>query len=492
MKIITNTLYIVFGLMVISSCTKDFVQMNTNPNSPSDVPPDALLGKVIMQSAKNLDNFVVGTNNYHYSQNTYVLEDLGVTPGNDLTAIWNNTYAIVVNNAKIIEAKAKETGDKNMEAVSEILMVHAYHNLTDLFGDIPYTTAVSKEGGLVVNPTYDKQKDIYTDLLVRIKKANEMMDVAGKISGDFMFSGNMLKWKKFANSLRLRIAIRMADVDPATSKSEVADIMGNPGKYPIISDNADDAELKWVGATPYNNPLFDAYKSGTDNYAVSDILVNQFKQTNDPRLSVYAKPAKATNMYVGAIHGPVLGGIPNRDQVSRIGTYFTSNPAGYTRFLLASENWLNIAEASELGYSTNLSASTAYTNGIKASLEYVHIAWDATALQTFLGNPAIQYVVGDKAGNLQKIRMQKWISLYLVGYQGWAEARRTDVPLLAPGPGTRIPGHNRAPFRLSYPTSEQNLNKNNWSKAQADNGITTADDILWGKQMWWDKRVNVK
>lgn len=481
----------IFFVCIIFGCTKNFEKLNTNPNSPTDVPADVLLGQVIVQSARNNDNFVIGIQAQQYAQNTYVLEDLGVTPVNDLTAIWNNTYAVVINNAKIIEKKAEDNGDKNMQAVAEILMIQAYHNLTDLFGDIPYSQAVSKEGKLVVNPVYDKQKDIYMDLLSRIKKADEMIDINGSIKGDFMFSGNMLQWKKFANSLRLRIAMRMTAAEPAISRDEVEDMLGNPDKYPLILQNSEDAVLQWVGATPYNNSLYEAYKGGNDNYAVSKILIESLKESDDPRLSKYANPARATNTYVGAVNGPAIGDIPNRDSVSRIGSYFTADPAGDTRFLLAAENWFNIAEASELGYATNASASDAYTNGIKASLDYVGIPWNETALQSFLSNTHILYVNGDVNGNLYKIRKQKWISLYLVGYQAWAEARRTDVPELLPAPGTRFPNHNRGPFRLSYPTTEQNLNKENWLKAQQDAGITADGDVLWGKQMWWDKRSDV-
>lgn len=490
MKKVFQTVFIIL-VCIVSGCTKKFEDMNINPNSPTDVPAEVLLGKVIVQSAIDNDNFVIGIQAHQYAQNTYVLEDLGVTPVNDLTAVWNNSYGIVINNAKIIENKADQKEDKNMHAVAEILMVQAYHNLTDLFGDIPYTQAVNKDGGLLVNPVYDKQKDIYMDLLDRLKKANEMIDITKNINGDFMFSGNMLQWKKFANSLRLRIAMRMADVEPQISKTEVEDILGNPDKFPLILGNSDNAVLKWVGATPYNNPLFNAYVGGNDNYAVSDVMIDQLMQTNDPRLSKYANPAKATNTYVGAVNGPAIPDIPNRDKVSRIGSYFTSNPSGDTRFLLAAENWFNIAEATELGYATNQSASDAYTNGIKASLDYVGISWDETELESFLTNANVKYMDGDVDNNLFKIRMQKWISLYLVGYQAWDEARRTDVPQLLNPPGSRSPNHNRGPFRLSYPTSEQNLNKANWQKAQQDAGINTDSDVLWGNQMWWDKRANV-
>ena len=134
----------------------------------------------------------------------------------------------------------------------------------------------------------------------------------------------------------------------------------------------------------------------------------------------------------------------------------------------------------------------AYLQGIKSSLEYAGIVWDDITLADFLQHPDVTYRPGDQSGNLYKIRMQKWLCLYLQGLQAWAENRRTDVPQLDPAPGTRFPGeHNRPPFRIQYPNSERDLNKENYKRAKEAAGILEDKDFFWGKQLWWDKRTGV-
>ncbi len=478
-------------VVYLTSCTKRFEDMNKNPNSPEEVPSSALLGNVVVQYATASNNFLGGLYSQQYAQNTYVLEDLYSTTTNEQTGIWNNSYSVIIKNAQIIKNKSILNKDPNMEGVATILIAQAFHNLTDIFGDIPYFDAVKIDSG-IVTPKYDQQKTIYLDLLDKLKQANSKIDGTATIEGDLIFSGDLMRWKRYANSLRLRIALRMSGAEPALAGAVIQEMLQNPVQYPLILDNADNAALKWLGTTPYLEPWYVFYRAGNDNYAASKVMVDQLISLQDPRLPVYVQPAKATNTYIGAVNGPLTADIPNRNNVSRIGSFFTADPAGQTKLLVASETWLSIAEAAEADLITGTSASVAYYNGIRASVVSAGIVWDETALKTFLENPGVVYVPGDKEGNLYKIRLQKWLSLYLQGYQAWAENRRTDVPLLSPAPGTRFPGlHNRPPFRIQYPNTEQDLNKTNYLAAKAAAGILADKDFFWGNQQWWDKRTGV-
>lgn len=486
LKYVTQVVFA--AALVTASCTSGFEALNTNSNEPTDVPSRTLLGNVIVQYARISSNYLGGLFSQHYAQNPYVLEDIYSTTTNLHESIWTNAYQNVVKNAKIIRQKAIAVNDRNMEAVSEILLAQTFHNLTDIFGDIPYFDAVRLDNG-IATPRYDQQRDIYIDLLRTLKEASERINTSTPIEGDLLFSGDHLRWKKYANSLRLRIAMRMSLVDPHRSAREIEEILQSPDKYPLIATNEDNATLQWLGSTPYLEPWYETYRGDNDNFAVSKTLVDKLAVIQDPRLPVYATPARSSGTYVGAVNGPLPQDVPNRNDVSRIGTYFTANPAGHTRLFTAAETWLIIAEAAERGLTKTVSASEAYYRGIQAALTGMGIAWETAAFQPFLAHNEVRYKPGDSSGNCYRIRLQKWIALYLQGFEAWAEVRRTDVPVLNPAPGTRFPGvHNRPPFRVLYPDSERDLNATNYLQARSAAGVLTDADFFWGKQLWWDKR----
>ncbi len=465
--------------------------MNVNPNSPEDVPSSALLGPILVQTATISNNFLGGLYSQQYAQNTYVLEDLYSPTTGEQNGIWNNSYSVVIKNASIIRNKAIQENDPAMQGVAEVLIAQAFHNLTDIFGDLPYSESLQIGKG-ITTPKYDRQQDIYASLLDLLKSANARLDPAATIKNDLLFGGSAAGWKKYANSLRLRIALRMSAAAPAEAAQVIQEITSDPSTYPLIDDNDENAALQWQGSSPYFEPWYNVYRGGNDNYAASKVMVDQLTGLSDPRLPVYVTRAQATNTYVGAVNGPLAADIPNRNTVSRIGSFFTANPAGKTKLLVAAETWLSLAEAAESGLVNGISAADAYENGIRRSMEYAGIPGDDAALAAYFAQPAVQYVPGDQAGNLYKIHLQKWLSLYLQGFQAWAEVRRTDVPHLDPAPGTRYPGqHNRPPFRLQYPSVEQDLNKENYQQAKAAAGIQEEKDLFWGNQMWWDKRTNV-
>lgn len=491
MKIIPQYLFTIIVAGSLCACTRDFTSMNVNPNSPEDVPSGALLGPVLVQTATINNNFLGGLYSQQYAQNTYVLEDLYSTTTSEQNGIWNNSYSVIIKNANIIRTKAIAENDPTMQGVAEVVMAQAFHTLTDIFGDIPYTEANKIDEGLTT-PTYDKQQDVYLSLLNLLKSANSLLDPAATVSNDLLFGGSAMGWKKYANSLRLRIALRMSAAAPAEASQVITEMLADPGTYPLIDDNAENAVLQWQGSSPYYEPWYNVYRAGNDNYAASKAMVDELLALNDPRLPYYVTKAVATNTYVGAVNGPFTADIPNRNSVSRIGSFFTANPGGKTKLLVAAETWLSIAEAAESGLVSGISAADAYRDGIRASMEYVGIDVNDAAVSDYLNQPSVRLESGNQAGNLTKIRLQKWLALYLQGFQAWAEVRRTDVPQLTPAPATRFPGmHNRPPFRLQYPSVEQDLNKTNYLQAKEAAGITEEKDLFWGKQMWWDKRPGV-
>ena len=485
-------IFLSFIFFILGSCTGDFEEMNVNPNGPADVSAGTLVPRTIIETAKIQDMRPPGFLVQFFAQNSYIVEDRYRFPDNDMLSIWEGNYIRILKNAKIIKEKSVYLENKNMEALSEIISTNAYHTLTDVYGDIPYMQALLSDEGLT-NPTYDKQSDIYPDLLVRLEKAGTLLSEAnGKIEGDILFDGDYKKWKIYANSLRLRIAMRMSNVEPEKAREIIERIFQNPNEYPIIASNDQDIRLKWMGVAPYREPWAQEYISGIDgsNHAVSKAMMDYLLSYKDPRLTAYARPTKADGSYVGAINGPVVGEEQNKDQVSRIGTFYTTDEAGYTKLVTYSEICFIRAEAAERGWNVGQSAKDAYMEGIRSALQYNKV--EQQDIETFLKSEDIQYKDGNAEKNLYNIALQKWVSFYLQGLQGWAECRRTDVPLLEPAPGTLFPGkHNRIPFRAVWPNTEDMYNNANFNKAKEEAAIIDEADRLWGKQLWWDTRKNV-
>lgn len=478
--------------LILGGCTGDFEKRNINPNAPDEVPVATLLPKVIIETAKIQDMRTAGFYVRFFAQNSYIVEDRYRFPDNDLLSLWEGNYIRILKNAKIIKEKSTSVGNLNMQAIAEIMSVNAFHTLTDVYGDIPYSEALLSEEG-VTNPHYDKQELIYPDLLVRLEKANVLLkEENGKIDGDILFDGDYLKWKQYCNSLILRIAMRMSNVEPQLARETIERILSNSADCPVIQSNEDNIRLKWAGISPYREPWAQEYISGIDgsNHAVSKEMMDYLLSFEDPRLLAYARPAKVDGTYVGAVNGPVVGEEQNRDQVSRIGIFYTTNEAGYTKLITYSEVCFILAEAAERGWNVRKSASDMYYAGIKASLAYNEIGTDDAL--AFCKSDKIAYLPGNVDRNLYNIALQKWVSLYLQGLQGWAECRRTDVPLLKPVPGTLYPEkHNRIPFRAVWPNTEDMYNNENYTKAKQDAGIIGDADQLWGKQLWWDTRKEV-
>jgi hypothetical protein len=489
-KINKNILLFILLIAFFSSCTDDFNELNTDPNRPVDVPPSTILRGIIVQTAKMSDNRIPNYFSQTIAQNFYFVEDRYKFPYNDLKFLWENYYGSVFRDAEII--KTLTTENPNMWAAAELLEIYGYHVLTDVFGDIPYSEALKADEGNYF-PKYDSQKDIYTDLLKRLAVVNSTITTSDPIEGDILFNGDPMKWKKFGNALRMRMAIRMSFVNTAESKRIVEEILASPETYPLPESNNDNAMLSWTETAPYQNSWYVEYLGGLDGSmnAVSKVMVDYLKLTDDPRLFKYATPAKFDSTYTGATNGPVIGEEEHRDHVSRVGEFWRNDPTLPTKILTYPEVLFCIAESGERGWNIgSFDAKTAYEEGIINSCLFVEIP--RAEGESLVQNPEVMYVSGSTENNLEKIYYQKWVDFFLQGWQSWATVRRTDVPLLLAVPGTIFPGeHNRAPFRVAYPDTEENYNPENWLKAAESAGIIKDSEKLWGKQLWWDTRTGV-
>lgn len=459
-----------------TSCEDELTDLNIDPNNPVSVPA----ANLVTQAEYSLNN-LLWSRGYNaewtmllvqqWAQNEYAEESRYTVDGNDFNGEWSTFYANVLNELRvakeIIENDPNTVGGRqaNQLAIIEILTVHAYQNLTDAYGAVPYTQALnSAEFPL---PGYDDQQSIYMDLLSRLSNAANAIDASAPSfdSGELIYAGDMSMWKKLANSMLLRMGMRIVDVDQSTASTYISQAV-NGG---VFTSNADNALFVFSDNANLANPLYrDAVINNRDDFAVTDVLVDNLTEMADPRLDVFAAP---TN------EGKIVGmpyGLTDGEAFALKST--TSRPSERVRsatepavIMDYAEVQFILAEAYQRGILSG-DAAAAYAEGVKASMNYWGIMDDA-AIDAYVAANAY-----DAANWQESLGWQKWIAFYMNGPQAWAEWRRLDFPVLSvPTAAT----NSSIPVRLPYPIDEQTRNS---SSLQA---VTSTPNDL-NTRMWWD------
>ena len=470
--------------LLATACTDGFEELNENPNEPSIVPTSYLLTyaeeTMVDRVYGAFDNGRVGmTLAQYWSQNQYTDESrYQYRPGTNNTT-WNDMYAGIYNLQEIIRLNEEDSATNpaitnNQIAVARTLKAWAYQFLTDTYGAIPYEAAldISEDA----TPAYTPQQEIYPDLLNELTEASDQIDVEteGFASGDLIYDGDMTQWKKFANSLKLRVAMRMSDVLPAEAAQAITEAV-DAG---VFESNADNAALQYLTSQPSTNPLYVSYEvDGRQDFCASNVMINQLQQRNDPRIDAYYEPAEATGTFVGRPFGqtPTNANALPATAVSQLDPTLLA-PDFEGMLMDYAEVSFILAEAVARGVSLPQSADAYYARGITASMNYWGID-DGAAIGAYLAaNPY------DGGNYKQSIGVQKWIALYMQGIQGWSEWRRLDFTgvfqLPVDGPLIDI---NQVPVRRTYPNDEQNLNQENYQAALGESG---ADSYV--RKLWWD------
>jgi len=461
-------------LLTFNAC-QNLTDLNIDPNNPTAAPAENFLTQAQFELADRM-----WSRNYnaewamlvvqHWAQNEYAEESRYLVDGNTFDGVWVDIYAnvlrelktadelIIANEGLAVDIKA------NQRAIVSILEVLAYSLLADGFGDIPFSQALNTE---FPNPGYDNQQTIYTGLVEKLQSAVSSMDTNSSSfdSGDIIYGGDAASWKAFGNSLLLRIAMRMSNVDQAAATSVISGISGD-----FIGGNYQNALFNFSDNPDIANPLYvDKVIGNRDDFAVSDVLVNALQERNDPRLTVYA--ATTTS-------GEYVGMPPGLTDVEAFALKpSTSRPADGVReatapavFMDYAEVQFLLAEAYERGMLSGDPAA-AYDAGVTASMEYWGFDDTAGAITDYLAANAYD------SGNWKAVLgMQKWLAFYMNGPQAWAEWRRLGEPQLAVPAAAVNPV---IPVRLPYPISEQTRNGN------ALNAITSNPDDL-STRLWWD------
>lgn len=463
-------------LISVSSCKKG-LNINEDPNNPLDAPLRTILPSAQGNLAYTIGgsiNRISGSMIQHYAGHRNQPLEYGrydLTPATT-DNIWTSMYAGVLADLANISRRGTESGDLVYVGVAKILTAYTYSVLTDSYGDIPFSAAL---GGLEnINPAYDKQEVIYPQLITLLSdgikdlKSNAGLDKPGTVD-DLMFGGDIVKWEKFANTLKLRLLNHTSKIDAGAA---LAFLNTSPL---LMTSNADNGAFKFGITQSTSNPIyqFDVISGRNDN-AVAATLINNMKAINDPRIGAFFYPVKN-----GDLIGQYLGNTPGGDnddsgesKFSRVGTAYAATDAPVVFLSYAEQNFI-IAEVQQRAGNT-AAAGTAYNAAILADLAYLGVS--AEKASTFIGQPAVAF-----NNTLKRIMDQKWITMFQGPYESWVDWRRTGFPVLAPAPVNRTGGV--IPRRFPYPQLEINLNGT--SLANGPGIPVPYKTILTG--VWWDK-----
>lgn len=463
--------------LFLTGCRKDLTSLNVDPKNPQSVPSYALftnaqrtLARTLASPNVNLNIFRLIEQNWtettYTDESNYDLQTRQIPRG-----MWNALYRDILRDfqesRKLIptESDIPAAAKKNQLAIVDVMEVYSWYYLVTSFGNIPYSEALNIDNAF---PKYDSQTAIFADLLKRISADIVTLNGGGDSFGesDIIYGGDVDKWKAFAASIKLKIGMTLADVDPAAAKAAVESAVAAG----VMTSNADNAEFHFLAAPPNTNPIWeDLVESGRKDFVATETIVDTMAVLNDPRIPMFFTVDAA-----GGYSGGIPGSGNNYSTYSKPNETI-SNPDFPHILLDYAEVEFFLAEAKERGYNVSGTAESHYNAGITASIEW----WGGSASDatTYLARPKVKYTTA--TGNYKrKIAFQKWLALYNRGWDMWIENRRLDFPEL-PDPTDAISGF---PTRFTYSIDEQNINTVNYNQAaQAIGGDEVETKLFWDK-----------
>ena len=490
-------IFFLLSLSILASCTKGFEKMNTPPTSSSIIDAGILFARVqrngnFLQSYEYQD-IVVGSwvqqwnSGFNLPASRYIFQ-----PGN-----WNTMYANIRNLAQIrnhlLKGKEETPDGRTKLAIAKIVEIDLWQDITDMFGDIPFSESAQSVDQVISQPKYDTQEAIYKQLIKDIDEALAKLNPSDASYGtyDLYFSGNVDKWKKYGNAVKLQLGMRIKYADPELAKTTVTAALNSV----LPESNADNALVKtYNNVSSSYNPVLDHFISGSpDLKYLGETLVAKLISSSDPRLTLIVAPTAnsvkaGTLQYVGkkaAQTDNEMAGIINDDysMASKL-TYFNltyPNPIPWYVFTYAEVCFYKAEAALEGWVYTADQAETFYQQGIRAAMALK--PYDiATLPQAFIDKEfSLAGLTAEQ--KLEKIMTQKWILLFGRNYDAFSEWRRTGYPKLTPGTNQGSTG-GKIPRRYGYPSEEAVLNEANYKEAVSR--MSNGDSYL--SKVWWDKK----
>ncbi|KQR93495.1 hypothetical protein ASG01_09990 [Chryseobacterium sp. Leaf180] len=481
-KILLNTVLVVAVGFLTISCDRNLDEVNVD-NSRINQPVASKLLVPIQYNMSAVNYMRANDFTFDLMQVSLDFPNEGNTLSryniteNTGSGYWNNSYKWLKQIKDMREAAIRDN-DPNYLAISMVLNALMYSNLTDTFGDVPFSEASSLDDQ-ISQPKFDRQKDIYVTLLNELRTANSLFVTTKPLTGPDLFykaetdANGILYWKKFCNSLSLRLLTRILSKNGEVNVNErILEIVNDPTKFPLISNNNESAKLAVSGVAPLLAPITRP-QDFTTGRAAAEFFVETLKANNDPRLALFfsqAKsiPANANIGYKGAPTGYAYGTAFNY-QPSNMNQNLSKAPLNILIYPYAELQFI-LSELSFKGIITG-SAQTFYENGVKSIIEQ----WGATVPANYFSNTNVAY-----NGTLQRIMLQKYVALFFVDQQQWFEKKRTGFPVLPNNGG--LLNNGIMPSRLMYPPNPRVLNSANYQAAVSQMG---GDNI--NVKMWWNQ-----
>ncbi len=491
--------------LMLSSCTRDFQEINTDPNNTPDALPQQLLAPAL-----------VGTMTYNMLRNRnfnnelmQVTVDMSDAEGKvfryDYRSNWsdylyNGWYSELTNFKDMYKiASGTLNNNKSYMGISLINQAWIYSLLTDTYGDIPFTESNKAREG-IIEPKFDKQQDVYLGIFQYLEEANELLseNVGIAANSDPVYGGSVSRWRRFGNSLYLRLLLRVSGKAEVTQlvADKIREIVENPSEYPIMTNNNESAILRWSGLAPYTSPLLTVREQDFRGVSTASFFIDNLVIWEDPRIDLaYGTGSPTiTNRWAIAPSNGAYAGVPSGyspgNNPPRKSYFYSSTHNNNTGPTLQTEplagmimNYAELqfilAEAALKGFITG-DPKTYYENGVLNSIRLWLPNWNVP-VTTWLTDadmawdPALS--MDDK---MERLHLQKYYALFLTDLQQWFEYRRTGHPVLPQGAGLRNNGI--MPARMTYPIYVQSTNPTNYQAAVANQG----PDLI-STPVWWQK-----
>ncbi|MET3036597.1 SusD/RagB family nutrient-binding outer membrane lipoprotein [Chryseobacterium sp. NRRL B-14859] len=467
-----------FLALLCTGCTSD--DINTDPNVAYTMAPEPLITYAEKELSDYMNTPSVNENNFrltmqYWQEVTYVSEsNYDFTSRNISNNVWVDTYVNVLNNLnkakELVEQYQPEPSElnawpakkQNQLAIIDILMVYTFQVLTDTFGDIPYTQALNQDQYPL--PVYDDDAQIYDSLINRLKTdVNKLQEGEGSFgAGDILYGGDIGKWKKFGNSILLKLGIAISDSNPALAQSCIN--MAITGG--LITGQSQNAIFRYQAETPNFNPLFENLaNSGRNDFFGGKPFIDFLNTTSDPRRTSYFQDVNGT--YIGQEIG--LPGVFTNFSAPGIFAYIPVTPGN---LITHTEVAFYLAEAAAR-FGIGGSPEALYKNAVRAS--FMEWGYSEQEAQDYISDNPYH------AANWKKsIGEQAWVAMYNQPVTSWNFYRRLDYPILQAPPTAIANAGGKVPVRLQYPTLEATTNGTNYAKAAAAIG----GDKLTTKVFW--------
>lgn len=482
-KITTYIITAALSTIVLIGCKKDFLDINENPNSPENVDI-----KEVLPSAQLAIGHVMGNNfqifggiwAQYWTQNPFssqykTIEQYAPSAA-DFDSPWRVCYSDALQDLSFVIKKGTEDNKPQYVACAKILQAYTYQVLTDNFGDIPFSEALQGTEGITA-PKYDSQQEVYDGIITLLNEGLALINVNttnGPTTDDLIFNGDMAMWQKFANTLKLRVYLRMAYVNPSKAQAGVASLAGAS-----FFEAGEDARINYTSNPGGTNPLYSVFSeiSFTQNLVASYTCLDSMYFNNDDRITVFYDTISGPD-YNGHLQGdytdvstpaasisfphPNTGG--NSDKAA--------SASAPVKLMSDYESLFLQAEAAARGWLGSGTEQSLYYEGIVANYQ----SYGLTTAATYTASSHATYPsAGTLAQQIEAIITQKYYSM--CGNQcneAWVEYRRTGYPSFLIESASSIIGAGRMPNRMFYPTTELTRNPN-----------VPGQHLIYDR-VWWD------